>query len=175
MATILFNPIGPPFDFSLTGGASGPVDTLTGNDGVVVNPIGNNINVIGLGTNINGTSTAGNIFVTGSNSGPNAGSITINETQAQFLTNYRQIGSSGPVLATDYLVGCTADGITVTLEAAPGTNRILVIKDESGTATATPTTISGNGKTIDGTPTISLDQNYMSFNLYFNGTNWFTY
>lgn len=170
MATIIFNPLGPPFDFSLTGGASGPVDTLTGNDGVALNPVGNNINVVGGGSASSGISTAGNIYTTGSGA-----TLTINETQAQFLTQYRQTGVSGPVLATDYLIGCTAGGITITLQAAPGTNRILVIKDESGTGTATPTTISGNGKTIDGTPTISLDQNYMSFNLYFNGTNWFTY
>ena len=170
MATILFNPIGPPFDFSTSGGASGPVDTLTGNDGTVVNPVGNNIFVVGSGVLTSGISTAGNIYTTGSGA-----TLTINETQAQFLTNYRQIATGQTLAATDFLVGCTASNITVLLPAVPGTNRIIILKDESGTATATPITINGNGKNINGSATYTIDTSFESANLYYNGTAWFSY
>jgi hypothetical protein len=172
MATILFNPLGPPFDFSVSGGSSGPVDTLTGNDSITVSPQGNNINLVGSGSASSGISTAGNLYVSGNNG---TATLTVNETQAQFLTNYTQTGVNYLVLPTDYLIGCTAANITLTLPVAPGANRILVIKDESGNATPTPITISGNGKNINGLSTLSLDQSYASFNLYFNGTAWFSY
>lgn len=133
-------------------------------------PAANVLNVVGNGVAGSGTSTAGNVFITGAGN-----TVTVNETQAQYLTNYRQTGISTAVLSTDYLIGCTASNITITLEAAPTALRILIIKDQSGTATATPITISGNGKNINGSATLSLDQSYASFNLYYNGTNWFSY
>lgn len=168
--TFQFNPLGPPFDLTVLGGTSGPVNSLTGNDGVVVNPVGNNINVLGSGIASSGISTAGNIYTTGAGA-----NLTINETQAQFLTNYTQTGISYAVLPTDFLIGCSASNITITLPAAPVSSRLLVVKDESGTATATPITLNGNGKNINGNATLSLDQNYASFNLYYNGTAWFSY
>lgn len=170
MTSIVFNPFTQNFDFVGPGGVVPVVETLTGNDGVVVSPAGNNINVVGSGVVGSGISTAGNIYVTGSGS-----TLTINETQAQFLTNYRQTATSSPVSLTDYAIGCTASNITITLPLAPAALRILIIKDESGTATATPITIAGNGKTINGMANLSLDQSYASFNLYYNGTAWFSY
>ncbi len=158
------------FYINMNASGTGFVQTLTGNDGVPVSPTADNINVVGAGVSTSGISTAGNIYTTGSGS-----TLTINETQAQFLTNYRQTGISSNVSAIDYLIGCTAANITITLPAAPATNRILVIKDESGGATATPITIAGNGKNINGMANLSLDQNYASFNLYYNGVGWFSY
>jgi hypothetical protein len=168
--TFIFNPLGPPFDITGTTGQSGPVDTLSGNDGVLVNPSSNNISIVGNGLASSGASTAGNIYVTGSGS-----VLTINETQAQFLTNYRQTAVSSAVTPTDYAIGCTVAGITITLPAAPTPLRILIIKDESGNAMANNIIINGNGKNINGSATYSLDTAYESANLYYNGTNWFSY
>jgi len=170
MTTILFNPLGPPFDFSNSSGGGGTVNDLIGNDGVTVSPSAGIINVVGLGISSSGVSSAGNIYTTGSGN-----TLTINETQAQFLTNYRQVILSSNVGPTDYVIGCTSSGITITLPASPTSNRILCIKDESGSAMSTPITIAGNGHNIDGSASITINQNYAAENLYYNGTDWFSY
>lgn len=169
--TFIFNPLGPPFDITGTTGASGPVDTLTPNDLNAVNPSGNNINVVGTGVSASGISTAGNIFTTGSGS-----TLTINETQAQFVTNYTATGISYAALPTDYFIACTAAGITITLPSAPTAGRIFVVKDASGGATASPITITAGGVVlINGATTVSIDTNYESSNFLFNGTKYLSF
>jgi len=151
------------------GGAPAVPTSFSTNLGTAT-PAANILNVVGLGIASSGTSAAGNIFITGSGN-----TVTVNETQAQFLTGYRQTAISSPVGPTDFLIGCTAGGITITLPAVPATNRIIVIKDESGTAMATPITVAGNGQNIDGLASITLNQNYASENLYYNGSSWYSY
>ena len=155
-----------------SGGGSGSVTSLTGNDGIAVSPTDGNINIVGNGVSGSGVSSAGNIYVTGDDGDS---TLTVNETQAQFLTNYTQSSVNYDVVDTDYLIGCTAANITITLPASPASLRYIVVKDESGGATANPITISGNGNTVNGTSTISIDQNYESVYIYYNGTAWFTY
>lgn len=80
------------------------------------------------------------------------------------------------VLATDYYVSMDSTGAikTVHLPNAPTTNRMFVIKDQKGTATAfniTVTTVGGI-VLIDGAATYVMNTNYQSIQLIFNGTSY---
>lgn len=151
-------------------------ETLTGNDGVAVPPSGNNINVIGTGAASSGLSSAGNIYITG-----NAGTstLTIQETQAQYLTNYTPknfAASPYSVTATDYYIAVDSSGgnVTIKLPNAPTTYRMFLIKDKSGNSLANNISITtvGGVVTIDGVTTYILNENYESANLMFNGTSY---
>lgn len=61
---------------------------------------------------------------------------------------------------------------SVTLPTSPMNGQTFVIKDGSGNAQSNNITINGNGKTIDGNSTILLRNNYASFTLSYNGTQW---
>lgn len=57
-----------------------------------------------------------------------------------------------------------------------GTNRIFIIKDESGGAgTNNITIITDAGETIDGAPSVVIDADYGVVRLYSNGTNLFSF
>ncbi|THU39397.1 hypothetical protein FAM09_12890 [Niastella caeni] len=81
-------------------------------------------------------------------------------------------------LASDYLIAFTAltAARTVTLPAASSmTNRIMIIKDESGAATTYNITINVTaGGTIDGASSKTISVNYGSIEVYSNGSQWFT-
>lgn len=150
-------------------------ESLTGNDGVVVFPIGNNINVVGLGSAAGGSSTAGNIYTTG-----NAGTatLTIHESQAQALTKYVQVSGTYAALASDYYISVsTALVSTIQLPNAPATGRIFVIKDRTGSANANNITITtvGGAVLIDGAASQVINVNYGSATLAFNGTSYEIY
>lgn len=155
------------------GGGAVAVGSLTANDGTVVPPIAGTIIVAGTGVSTSGVSTTANNFWTTGNIG--LGKLTVNATQAQYYTNRTPAAANYPVVATDNIIAATASNFTITLEAAPVVGRLLVIMDESGTATATPITIAGNGKTINGSANFSLNVNYGAVSLYYNGTAWFAY
>lgn len=83
------------------------------------------------------------------------------------------------VLGTDYVISTdtTAGVLTLTLPAAPGTGRTLVIFDGVGQAAiGGAITIDGNGNNIaaGGTSaaTKAINTAFESYNLYFNGTIW---
>ena len=75
------------------------------------------------------------------------------------------------------IIGCTATGITVTLDdpSLSSIGRVIIIKDETGTAGVTPITISASIGTIDGETTQDLDENHEAVSIYNNGSNWFIY
>ena len=75
------------------------------------------------------------------------------------------------------IIGCTATGITITLDdpSLSSIGRVLIIKDETGTAGLTPITISASVGTIDGETTQDLDENHEAVSIYSNGSNWFIY
>ncbi len=82
------------------------------------------------------------------------------------------------VLPSDYLIAytsLTAPRI-VTLPSASGmTNKVLIIKDESGTAATYNITVNVTaGGTIDGTASKVINLNYGLIELYSNGSQWFT-
>lgn len=161
--------------------ASGPapptvVETLTGDDGVIVGPTANNINVIAAGASSSGISTARNHYITG-----NAGTstLTVNDTEAQFITNYTNVAASPyVVLATDYYISVnTGSAITVQLPNAPTTGRLFTIKDRTGTASANNISVTtvGGAVTIDGQTTYKLSSNFGAIDLLFNGTSYEVY
>lgn len=69
-------------------------------------------------------------------------------------------------------------GLTVTILQASqyGTNRMVLIKDESGTSSPSKviTVNVAGGGTIDGLSTISINSMFGRYRLYSNGTGWFT-
>jgi hypothetical protein len=148
-------------------------ETLTGNDGTIVTASGNNINVVGHGVAASGVSTAGNIYTTGSGS-----TLTINSTEAQFLTNYTAIATANSpytVLASDYYISVsTAGAVTILLPNAPTTNRMFIIKDRTGGAAANNISVTtvGGSVTIDGVTTYTMNVNYAAITLMFNGTSY---
>jgi len=149
-------------------------ETITGQSGGALSPTAGNWNINGNGVSGSGTSTAGNIYTTGSGS-----TLTINSTQAQFMTNYTQVligASPYTVLATDYYISCVSSGgaITLKLPNAPTTNRLFIIKDQSGNASVDNISITtvGGSVTIDGQTTYKIAGNYGAVQLLFNGTSY---
>ncbi len=78
------------------------------------------------------------------------------------------LAGNGSAVATDVYIEVTAAG-TLTLEAAPSTNRFLIVKRNYLGAAYT---ISGNGNNIDGLASIALAPDGASVSLFFNGTEW---
>jgi len=80
-------------------------------------------------------------------------------------------------VATDYIIAVTdtTAARTITLLAAPSTNQVFIIKDESGAASINniSITVSGGSITIDGATTQKLNTNYGAAAVYFNGTNYY--
>jgi hypothetical protein len=153
---------------------TGVGQTITGNDGTILSPSSGNWNIYGNGVVGSGVSTAGNIYSTGSGS-----TLTINSTKAQFMTNYTNVlfaASPYTALATDYYISCTSSGgaITIKLPNAPTTNRLFIIKDLSGNASADNISVTtvGGSVTIDGQTTYKIAANYGAINLIFNGSNY---
>lgn len=87
------------------------------------------------------------------------------------------VSANYTVLTTDYIVAVTstASARTITLPSTHTAGQVYIIKDESGGANTNNITISGNGKTIDGTSTKVINTAYGVFQIYSNGTNYFTF
>ncbi len=79
------------------------------------------------------------------------------------------------VLTTDYVVLVdTSVARTIRLPNAPTTNQVFEIKDNVGTAAANNITLTtvGGAVTIDGAVSVTLNQNWMSAKVLFNGTSY---
>lgn len=119
-------------------------------------------------------------------------SVTVNDTNtlAKFDANifyltkgvaYKLTSTaiSYSVLVTDYIVAVTDNSAarTITLPSTGvATGQTFVIKDAAGTAAsanAISVTVNGGVKTIDGSTTVSINTNYGSMTVYYNGTNYF--
>lgn len=84
-------------------------------------------------------------------------------------------GANFTVDQENFYVGLTASGFTASLPASADTpdGFIIILKDESGTAGGTPTTVAPDGAdTIDGAASFSLDTDYGCVKLILRGTNW---
>ncbi len=84
------------------------------------------------------------------------------------------------VLITDYIVGVTstASARTISLpNTGVLTGQAFVVKDESGAAGTNNITIdvTGGVKTIDGGANVVINGNYDAYNVYYDGTNYFTW
>ena len=159
------------------GGGGGPVPPgtvtqLDGNSGVAT-PAGGIINVVGVGNLSDGFSANGNILTSGSGS-----TLTIYETQAQYVTNYTLIATAASpytALATDYYIAVdsTAGPVTIYLPSALTLQRMFLIKDKFGQAFTNNITITtlGGVTLIDGATTYVLDTEYEAVLLTFDGTS----
>ena len=150
----------------------GFVEFLQGNDGINVGPNGADVIFVpGNGALASGTSTAPNLVTTNTA----ANTLKVSPTQAQFMTNYTNVAASPyNVVATDYYlsVNCSGGAITINLNnVAPGTNRLLIVKDRTGNAAVNNITLSSTGN-IDLAATFVMNSNYQAVQLLFNGTNW---
>ena len=77
------------------------------------------------------------------------------------------------LLTTDASLSLNADAaFTVTLPAAPATGRIVDITDRLGLCNTNNIIIDGNMKNINGAATLTMNQNYASVKLQYNGTQW---
>jgi hypothetical protein len=172
---LVFNPFTQNLDYvEGSGGGGGDIETITGNDTVLVVPSGNNVNVVGSGISTSGVSTAGNIYTTGSGS-----TLTINETQAQFITNYTSkafIDTPYSASLTDYYISINSSGgvVVVKLPNAPTTGRLFVVKDRSGNSGANHISVTtvGGAVLLDGSTSYSINVNYESASFLFNGTSY---
>lgn len=74
--------------------------------------------------------------------------------------------------ADEYFLGVIYDGaVTITLPAST-TGKVYIIKDAVGDAQANPITIAATGSTIDTLATYTLNINWSSVTLVFNGIEW---
>lgn len=69
-------------------------------------------------------------------------------------------------------INSTSGDFTLNLDPNPRPGKHLVVKDASGTTTTNNVILSGNGKTIDGSPSVTFNTNYMSISLVYNGSEW---
>ena len=87
------------------------------------------------------------------------------------------IVTTSPFLASaaDVFIGVNNTGaapFSVVLPANPVTGKFYIIKDVSGTAAAFPITVTAVGHTIDGAASATINTNFGSITLVFNGVNW---
>lgn len=83
--------------------------------------------------------------------------------------------SNYTITSTDYIVpiDTTNNTLTISLPNLSLTKgRIIIIVDINGSLSSNNCTIDGNGKTINGSSTFDMTQNYMSVTLWYNGTFW---
>lgn len=148
---------------------------MTGIDGVNV---GSTAKVVTLGTagtaNQLGTATitAGtNITVT-----PGANTITISANPDLDLTYTNVNTTPYVVLSTDQFLGvdCSGGVITIQLPNAPGTGRVVVIKDRTGSANtnAIMVTTVGGAVNIDGATSYTMNTQYAAISVLFDGTTY---
>lgn len=79
------------------------------------------------------------------------------------------------VASTDHVIIInkgTGEATSVSLPAAPATGKMIVVKDGKGDAATNNITISPDSGTIDGSPTVLINQNYESVTVVYNGTQW---
>ena len=87
---------------------------------------------------------------------------------------YRDVGSTGNILQTDYVIRCTqTSAITLTLPSKSNNNgQMLIIKDTLGNANSNNITVTGNSSdTIDGSANYVISFNGESVTLMCDGVN----
>lgn len=141
-------------------------ETLTGNDGIVVPPTNNNINVVGDVTNILTTGNAGTSTLTINLNGnvattyvANTGSATPSGHSLNVLgTNGLTTVGSGNTITIEPTIGVLFEGNTVDAHTAPGTNPVA--PNGSGLITVT------GGQVAAGTTTNVIQTNSLAANTY---------
>lgn len=98
----------------------------------------------------------------------------VSATPSYTMTTITNASSPYTVLTTDQFISAdvTAGAITIRLPNAPTTARVIIIKDKAGlanTSNISVTTVGGVVK-IDGQTTYTMNVNYQSISLIFDGT-----
>lgn len=126
-----------------------------------------------LPSNAVSTKIFGSYFSSITNNGTNT--MIMDPDMGVVMAYIATLGPSYSVAQGDYVIAArTAVGwtITITLPASPSIGRTLIIKDKDGLAGTYNVIVNGNGKNIDASSTFTMNQNYASIMLIFNGTNW---
>jgi len=122
------------------------------------------LNTITAGNNITVTNGSGSITIAANGGGELA------------ITSLDDTDSPYTVLSTDEYLSCDVSGgtLTVDLPDAPTTGRVIRIKDsgrDAATNNISVTTV-GGVVTIDGVTTFTMNTNYQSISVIFNGTSY---
>ena len=123
------------------------------------------------------TITVGGLIV---NNGVTTNTLTVTSTSTfngSIIYGAVLVSSTYTILSTDYLVGVNTSTSTcsITLPSVSTTTagRTLVIKDETGNATANPIHISASsGEAIDGLSVFTIDSDHGAITLYCTSTGW---
>lgn len=95
------------------------------------------------------------------------------------MTGYSHVGASRNTTTSDFYIGVSSDdgAITITLDTDTVTaGRTVYIKDEDGNASVNNITIATEAaETIDGSATLTIENDYNAVGLYSDGTNWFIF
>ena len=88
--------------------------------------------------------------------------------------------ASDTAASTDHFIGVDtgSQAVTITLPATTSVTvgKIFLVKDEGGNAGTNNITVATTGDVnIDGRSTITLDSDYASISVYYNGTEWSVY
>jgi hypothetical protein len=102
----------------------------------------------------------------------NAHASSIQVQSGFFYGNVRTATSTDTMSVTDFTVldDTTSGAFTESLPASPIKGQVVNVKLINSTNTLT---ISGNGKTIDGSSSITTSTTNQSYQIQYNGTNWF--
>lgn len=108
--------------------------------------------------------------------------LTISDTQAQVVTNYKSISftdSPYVVISDDFYISVDSSGgaVTVRLPNSQAVRRLFVIKDRTGNANVNPISITtpGGVVTIDGAVTYNLNQQFEAVDILYNLTSYEIY
>lgn len=105
-----------------------------------------------------------------------AGTITISSTGADLLAYTNVNTTPYVVLTTDEFLGvdCSGAPITIQLPNAPSTGRVFYIKDRTGSANTNNITVTtvGGAVNIDGSTSYTMNTQYASINVLFDGSTY---
>ena len=140
------------------------------------------IKTIGSGSLFLGTEDINRLEIT------NTGKVIVDDVQINSgslggirLARTQVADSDYTALITDSLIAYSsisaARVVTLPAAAAAGAGFVLIVKDESGSASGANTiTVDGDGaETIDGAADAEIDSAYGSIRLYSNGSQWFKF
>lgn len=94
----------------------------------------------------------------------------INATEAE--VKYQITSSAVTAVKYQKIAINAASSYTINLPASPTSGEWVQFSISSGDATVNNITLSGNGKNINGSSTLTVDLNYVTLILIYNGTEW---
>jgi hypothetical protein len=77
-----------------------------------------------------------------------------------------------PIPTPGQFVFITSPTTFYALPPNPTIDQLITVVDSSGTATASPITVSGNGNLINGLPNFVINQNHASYGFVWDGAQW---